>query len=92
MPLSVEAPFTYVRPSSSASARSPDPKCLSSLLLEALLDSVLLLEGLEQLLSPILRGKRKGQAAGVPSHWNTCVFLRFADTCSLQTEGLHSPE
>lgn len=51
MPLSVDAPLMYVRPSISGSIRSPEPKCLSSLLLEALLERVLLLEWLE-FLSP----------------------------------------
>lgn len=71
MPLSVDAPLIYVRPSISGSIRSPEPKCLSSLLLEALLDKVLLLEWLE-FLSPVCNINRDVEwIRGPHSSWRS---------------------
>ena len=69
----------YVRPSISGSIKSPEPKCLSSLLLEALLERVLLLEWLE-FLSPVWSDER---GEGGEGDRNTADQTRLSSRCKL---------
>lgn len=69
----------YVRPSISGSIKSPEPKCLSSLLLEALLERVLLLEWIE-FLSPVWSDER---GEGGEGDKNTADQTRLSSRCKL---------